>query len=48
MPYKIKHRPDQRFEEYHNIRGLREPGPEFRIYKLLDGPAATHIGYMRK
>jgi dihydrofolate reductase len=27
---------------------LREPGPTFRIDRVLDGPAATHIRYVRQ
>jgi len=27
---------------------LREPGPQFRIDRVLDGPAATHLRYVRK
>jgi dihydrofolate reductase len=27
---------------------LREPGPQFRIDKVLDGPAATHLRYVRQ
>lgn len=30
------------------FENLQEPGPEFRIDKVLDGPAATHIRYVRK
>lgn len=27
---------------------LREPGPQFRIDRVLDGPAATHVRYVRR
>lgn len=27
---------------------LAEPGPQFRIDKVLDGPAATHLRYVRR
>jgi dihydrofolate reductase len=27
---------------------LREPGPQFRIDRVLDGPAATHVRYVRQ
>ena len=27
---------------------LREPGPQFRIDRVLDGPAATHLRYVRQ
>ncbi len=27
---------------------LREPGPQFRIDKVLDGAAATHLRYVRQ
>jgi len=27
---------------------LGEPGPQFRIDKVLDGPAATHLRYVRR
>ena len=30
------------------FENLREPGPQFRIEKVLDGPAATHLRYVRK
>jgi dihydrofolate reductase len=29
------------------FENLREPGPQFRIDKVLDGPAATHLRYVR-
>ena len=29
------------------FENLQEPGPKFRIDKVLDGPAATHIRYVR-
>jgi dihydrofolate reductase len=30
------------------FENLREPGPQFRIDKALDGPAATHLRYVRR
>ena len=30
------------------FENLREPGPQFRIDKALDGPAATHLRYVRQ
>jgi hypothetical protein len=27
---------------------LREPGPQFRIDRVLDGPDATHVRYVRR
>jgi dihydrofolate reductase len=30
------------------FENLREPGPQFRIEKVLDGPAATHVRYVRQ
>ena len=30
------------------FENLREPGPQFRIDKVLDGPAATHLRYVRQ
>ena len=27
---------------------LREPGPRFRIVRVLDGPSATHVRYVRQ
>jgi len=30
------------------FENLREPAPQFRIDKVLDGPAATHVRYVRK
>jgi len=30
------------------FENLREPGPRFRIDKLVDGPAATHLRYVRQ
>lgn len=29
------------------FENLREPGPRFRIDRVLDGPAATHVRYVR-
>jgi hypothetical protein len=29
------------------FENLREPGPQFRIDGVLDGPAATHLRYVR-
>ena len=29
------------------FENLREPGPQFRIDRVLDGPAATHLRYVR-
>lgn len=29
------------------FENLGEPGPQFRIDKVLDGPAATHLRYVR-
>ncbi len=29
------------------FENLREPGPQFRIERVLDGPAATHARYVR-
>ena len=30
------------------FENLREPGPQFRIDKVLDGPHATHLRYVRQ
>ena len=30
------------------FENLREPAPQFRIDKVLDGPAATHLRYVRQ
>ncbi len=30
------------------FENLREPGPQFRIDRVLDGPAATHFRYVRQ
>ena len=30
------------------FENLSEPGPQFRIDKVLDGPAATHLRYVRQ
>jgi len=30
------------------FENLSEPGPQFRIVKLLDGAAATHLRYVRQ
>ena len=30
------------------FENLREPGPQFRIDRILDGPAATHLRYVRQ
>jgi len=30
------------------FENLREPGPQFRIDRVLDGPAATHVRYVRQ
>jgi hypothetical protein len=30
------------------FENLREPGPQVRIDKALDGPAATHLRYVRQ
>ena len=30
------------------FENLREPGPQFRIDRVLDGPAATHVRYVRE
>jgi dihydrofolate reductase len=30
------------------FENLREPAPQFRIDKVLDGPAATHLSYVRQ
>lgn len=30
------------------FENLREPGPQFRIDRVLDGPAATHLRYVPK
>jgi dihydrofolate reductase len=30
------------------FENLREPGPQFRIDRVLDGPAATHLRYLRR
>ena len=30
------------------FENLREPGPQFRIDRVFDGPAATHLRYVRK
>ena len=27
---------------------LREPGPQFRIERVLEGPTATHLRYVRQ
>jgi hypothetical protein len=27
---------------------LREPGPQFRIERVVDSPAATHLRYVRQ
>ncbi len=27
---------------------LSEPGPQFRIDRVVDGPAATHLRYVRQ
>jgi len=29
------------------FENLRQPGPQFRLDKVLDGPAATHLRYVR-
>lgn len=29
------------------FENLRDPGPQFRIDRVLDGPAATHLRYVR-
>ena len=29
------------------FENLREPGSQFRIDRVLDGPAATHLRYVR-
>ncbi len=31
-----------------HFENLGEPGPQFRIDKVLDGPAATHLRYVRQ
>jgi hypothetical protein len=31
-----------------NLKNLREPGPQFRIDRVLDGPAATHLRYVHQ
>ena len=30
------------------FENLREPAPQFRIDRVLDGPAATHLRYVRR
>jgi dihydrofolate reductase len=30
------------------FENLREPGPQFRIDSVLEGPAATHVRYLRR
>ena len=30
------------------FENLHEPGPQFRIDKVLDGPSATHLRYVRQ
>jgi len=30
------------------FENLREPGPQFRIDRVLEGPAATHVRYVRQ
>lgn len=30
------------------FENLRDPGPQFRIGRVLDGPAATHLRYVRQ
>jgi hypothetical protein len=30
------------------FENLREPAPQFRIDRVLDGPAATHLRYVRQ
>ena len=30
------------------FENLNEPGPQFRIDRVLDGPAATHLRYVRQ
>ena len=30
------------------FENLHEPGPQFRIDRVLDGPAATHVRYVRQ
>jgi len=30
------------------FENLPEPGPQFRIDRVLDGPAATHLRYVRQ
>ena len=30
------------------FENLREPGPQFRIDKVLNGSAATHLRYVRR
>jgi dihydrofolate reductase len=30
------------------FENIREPGSQFRIDKVLDGPAATHLRYVRQ
>jgi dihydrofolate reductase len=30
------------------FENLREPGPQFRIDRVVDGPAATHLRYVRQ
>lgn len=30
------------------FENLREPGPRFRVDKVIDGPAATHLRYVRE
>ncbi len=30
------------------FENLREPGPQFRVDRVLDGPSATHLRYVRE
>jgi hypothetical protein len=30
------------------FENLREPGPQFRIDRVLDAPGATHLRYVRQ
>jgi len=30
------------------FENLREPGPEFRIERVVDSPTATHLRYVRQ
>jgi dihydrofolate reductase len=30
------------------FENMREPGPQFRIDRVVDGPAATHLRYVRQ